>query len=81
MALQTKVFELAPKRYRNLTLLAEAMGLSVSQVYRVRKGERSISEVFIVGALKAFPGYGFNDLFVLDNSPSGDMVPVGAQST
>ena len=43
------------------------MGISVSQVYRVRKGERSINEKFTIGAIKAFPGYKFDDLFYVDS--------------
>jgi len=43
------------------------MGLSVSQVYRVREGKRQINQKFIVGAKKAFPGYGLDDLFYLEN--------------
>jgi len=39
------------------------MGISVSQVYRVRQGKRGISKAFIIGALQAFPGYKFEDLF------------------
>jgi len=42
------------------------MGLSVSQVYRVREGKRSINQKFIIGAKKAFPNYRLDDLFYLD---------------
>jgi hypothetical protein len=42
------------------------MGLSVSQVYRVREGKRSINQKFIIGAKKAFPSYGLDELFYLD---------------
>jgi len=31
------------------------MGISVTQVYRVRQGERRINEKFIIGAINAFP--------------------------
>ena len=41
------------------------MGISISQVYRVQKGQRNISQKFIVGAIKAFPEYKFEDLFYL----------------
>jgi transcriptional regulator with XRE-family HTH domain len=42
-------------RYKNMSELAQAMGISVSQVYRVRRGDRKINEGFILGAAKAFP--------------------------
>ncbi len=63
MKLETKVFELCNGRYRNLPELAQAMGISVSQVYRVRKDKRHINEKFIIGAIRAFPGYRLDDLF------------------
>jgi len=67
MIIRTRIFELCNGHYRNLSELARAMGLSVSQVYRVRGGERHINQKFIVGAKKAFPSYGLDDLFYLDN--------------
>ena len=39
------------------------MGISKQQVYRVRTGDRGINEKFIIGAVKAFPGYKLDDLF------------------
>ena len=45
--------------------LARAMGISVSQIYRVRNGERSINQKFIIGAMRAFPGYDLDGLFYL----------------
>ena len=63
MLLKTRIFDLWPERYRNLTELAEAMEISVSQVYRVQDGKRNINCKFIIGAIKAFPGYSFDDLF------------------
>ncbi|MFC1913935.1 hypothetical protein ACFLXF_01525 [Chloroflexota bacterium] len=54
-------------KYRNLCELANAMEVSVSQVYRVREGKRSINQKFIVGAMKAFPGRSIDDLFYLDS--------------
>jgi len=44
LTVRTKVFELSYQGYRNLSELAEAMGLSVSQVYRVREGKRHINQ-------------------------------------
>ena len=63
MRLETRVFGLCRGRYGNLTELARAMGISVCQVYRVRQGKRPISEKFITGTVKAFPGYSLDDLF------------------
>jgi DNA-binding Xre family transcriptional regulator len=63
MLLKTRVFDLCPGRYKNLTELAQAMGISVSQVYRVQEGKRNINCKFIIGAIKAFPGCSFDDLF------------------
>jgi len=63
MILKTRVFDLYVERYQNLSELAEAMELSVSQVYRVVEGKRNINRKFIIGAIKAFPGYKFDDLF------------------
>jgi len=49
------------------------MGVSVSQVYRVRQGKRHINERFITGTISAFPGYSFDDLFYLKpGSPPGN---------
>ncbi len=63
MIIKTRVFEMASERYHNLSALASAMGLSVSQIYRVREGKRGINEKFIVGAKKAFPERRLDDLF------------------
>jgi len=63
MILKTRVFNLYTKNYRNLSELAGAMEISVSQVYRVLEGKRNINRKFIIGAIKAFPGYKFDDLF------------------
>jgi hypothetical protein len=63
MLLRTRVFDLCPGRYRNLSELAQAMEISVSQVYRVQEGTRNINCKFIIGAIKAFPGHSFDDLF------------------
>jgi len=63
MKLQTRVFELCNGRYANLVELARAMGISVSQIYRVRQGKRPINEKFITGTVKAFPEYKMDQLF------------------
>ncbi len=61
--LETRVFEFYKHKYRNLSELARAMGISVSEIYRVRQGKRPISEKFIIGATRAFPGYRLDSLF------------------
>lgn len=63
MKLETKVFELCSGKYKNITELAQAMGISVGQVYRIRQGKRKANERFIIGAIKAFPEYKLDDLF------------------
>jgi hypothetical protein len=65
LIVRTRVFELSQSHYSNLTELAIAMGISVSQVYRVREGKRQINQRFIVGAMKAFPDHKLDDLFYL----------------
>ena len=75
MIIRTRVFELANDKYHNLSDLARAMGLSVSQVYRVREGKRGINEKFIIGAKKAFPNYRLDELFYFKSiQPSGNMI-------
>lgn len=67
MKLKTRVFELFYKgKYKNLSEMARAMGIAPSQVYRVRNGQRPINEKFILGAVRAFPGYSLDDLFYID---------------
>ncbi len=63
MVIKTRVFELYRGRYKNLSELAKVMGISMSQVYRVREGKRQINQGFIVGSIKAFPGYRMDELF------------------
>jgi len=61
-------------KYTNLTQLARAMGISVSQIYRVRQGKRAINERFIIGAISAFPNHKLNELFYLElGLPSGNI--------
>ena len=59
---RTRVFELYNEDYSSLVEVAQAMGISRSQIYRVRQGKRAINEKFIIGALKAFPKYRLDDL-------------------
>ena len=63
MKLNTRVFELYKGKYRSLTELARVMGISGGYIYKVRQGKRSINQKFIIGAIKAFPGYKLDDLF------------------
>ena len=65
MIIRTRIFELCNGNYRNLSELAQVMGISVSQIYRVREGKRSINQKFILGAAQAFPGRKLEELFYL----------------
>jgi len=65
MLIRTRIFELNDGKYQNLSELAYAMGISVSQIYRVKEGKRNINQKFIIGAMKAFPDYNLDDLFYL----------------
>jgi len=65
MIVKTRIFELSHNNYKNLSQLAKTMGISVSQIYRVRQGKRNINQKFIVGAIRAFPAYRFEELFYL----------------
>jgi hypothetical protein len=70
MIIKTRVFEMARGKYQNLSELARAMGLSVSQIYRVREGKRGINEKFIVGAKMAFPECRLDELFYYQSTQS-----------
>jgi hypothetical protein len=41
------------------------MGISVSQIYRVKEGRRSINHKFIVGAALAFPSRSLDKFFYI----------------
>jgi len=69
MIVKTRIFELCAGNYKNLSELAQTMGISVSQIYRVREGKRQINQKFIIGAIKAFPNYKLDDLFYLVPEP------------
>ena len=69
MIIKTRIFEFFDGNYRNLSELAQNMGISVSQIYRVREGTRSINQGFIVGAIRAFPQYRLDELFYLVVEP------------
>ena len=70
MLIKTRIFDLRNDDYQNLSELAQAMGISVSQIYRVKEGKRNINQKFIIGALKAFPQYKLDELFYLAPSVS-----------
>ena len=69
MIIKTRIFKFYDGNYKNLSELAQVMGISVSQIYRVREGKRSINQKFIIGAIKAFPKHKFEDLFYLTPEP------------
>ncbi len=75
MIIKTKVFDLARGRYANLSDLARTMGISVSQIYRVREGKRGINEKFIIGAKKAFPDLTLDELFYFGNEVTPRRAP------
>lgn len=65
MELKTTIYDIYYYRYRNLTDVAHAMGISVSQIYRVYSNERNINHKFIIGAVKAFPDCKLDELFYI----------------
>ena len=69
MIVRTRIFQFCNGYYKNLSELALAMGISISQIYRVREGKRQINQKFIAGAIKAFPNYKLDDLFYLVPEP------------
>jgi len=68
MKLKTKVFDICNGKYANLSELAQAMGISASQIYRVRQGKRHINEKFTIGAINAFPNHGLDELFYFESA-------------
>jgi hypothetical protein len=68
MVVKTKVFDLG--KYHSLPELARSMGVSVSEVSRVRKGESNINQNFILGAIRAFPEHHFGELFYITSDDS-----------
>ncbi len=65
MIVKTRIFDISNNGYKNLSELAKAMDISVSQIYLVREGKRPINQKFIIGAMKAFPNHTFDDLFYI----------------
>jgi len=68
MIVRTRSFELNDGCYRNLSELAGAMGISVSQIYRVREGKRRINQKFIVGAKKPSLTTGWRSCSILSRT-------------
>jgi hypothetical protein len=69
LRIRTRVFDVAlrgPMGYWTDRRLAEAMGIHETTLHRVKKGIHPPSNAFIAGALKAYPGKGFDDLFYVD---------------
>ncbi len=75
--IRTRVFGLASQKYGSVAELARAMGLSVSQIYRVREGMRRINQKFIVGALQAFPDHRMGQLFYVRHAVDDAPNPAG----
>ena len=55
MIIKTRIFQLCDGKYRNLSELAKDMGLSVSQVYRVREGKAVSIKNSLSGLKKSSP--------------------------
>ncbi len=70
--LKTRIFKLADLAGLTLADLAEAMGVDVSTVYRVKMGQRNIGDAFITGAKRAFPTMDLDDLFYVEEPKSED---------
>ena len=49
----------------SMAKLAGMIGVSLSQVCRIRNGQRKVSNSFIAGVLTAFPQYKFEELFFI----------------
>jgi len=71
MIIRTTIFGICRAEKRSLIKVARAMGISVSQIYRVREGKRPISQKFIIGAVRAFPQRRLDELFYLSPAPDG----------
>lgn len=71
--MRTRVFDLAEAEgYSTLTRLAIAMGVSLATVSRVRAEKVGAGTDFIAGALRAFPGRKFEDLFIFETGDAVD---------
>ena len=66
LVLKTRVFQLWDEKYQgnsSMSRLAQATGISLAHLYRVRRGDRKITATFIVGVAKVFSEYKLDDLF------------------
>lgn len=63
---KTRVFEEAERRGMSLPVLARAMHLDRTFVWRVKRGDRRINDTFIAGAKRAFPTKDLGYLFYVD---------------
>ena len=63
MKLETMAFGLCNGKYANLAELARAIGIALSQIYRVRQGRRPTNHEFIIVAVRTFPEYKPDDPF------------------
>ena len=57
--------KLQAKHNINDTELANKMGINRTQVWRVKVGKNDPGTDFVAGALRAFPGVKFDELFIL----------------
>lgn len=62
-----KLMEVLSELEWNKKTLAERMGVPYVTVYRVLKGQRNPGNEFIARLLNVCKGYGFDDLFILDD--------------
>ena len=61
-----EAFERLQAQYdMNDTELAHKMGINRTQVWRVKAGKNDPGTDFVAGALRAFPGVKFDELFIL----------------
>jgi len=49
MKLKIEIYEFSNHKYGSLFELAQTMGISISQIYRVRQGKRSIDQNSLSG--------------------------------
>lgn len=71
MIVCTTIFDICRPEKRSLIEIARTMGISVSQIYRVREGKCAIKTKFIVGAMQAFPNRRLDELFYVAPAPGG----------
>lgn len=73
--------KLQAKHNINDTELANKMGINRTQVWRVKAGKNDPGTDFVAGALRAFPGVKFDELFILpDVVQARKTQPTGTES-